>query len=300
MTTIPRPTTDSLHKAVADKVAVVSGAARGIGFATAGLLARSGAKTVLVDLSEGILKQACSTIGLQTTYRVCDVSSWNQQAKMFQWVQEKYGSIDILVCNAAVNPEIAPQRVSDPERKVQMNEQVYYNYLADQRTSTEGNAPLEKPSTQLFDINVNSVVYGLKLGVHYMKKNGGRIVVTGSAGSYLPIPSQPLYAASKHAVLGLVRSTSCMPEVVASGVTISLVAPWLTLTSMVEGLKEATNPDTLKSSPEDVAWAIAFAAAGSKEQSHGKGFWIQGSTITEVESSYWEVTERLMSPENRF
>jgi NAD(P)-dependent dehydrogenase (short-subunit alcohol dehydrogenase family) len=69
--------------------------------------------------------------------------------------------------------------------------------------------------TQLFDAIVNSVEFGLKLAAHYMKRGAvGRIVVVGSAGSYMPMPSQPLYTTSKHAVLGLVRSTALIEEVI--------------------------------------------------------------------------------------
>ncbi|KAJ5596257.1 hypothetical protein N7450_002715 [Penicillium hetheringtonii] len=77
------------------------------------------------------------------------------------------------------------------------------------------------------------------------KKTGDRIVVTGSAGPYLPITLQTLYAARKYAVLGRIRSTWFMPEINAFGVTISLLGPWLSLTSMVDGLKDTTNPDIL-------------------------------------------------------
>ncbi|KAJ5988118.1 hypothetical protein N7481_003328 [Penicillium waksmanii] len=273
MATTSRPTPDTVRSKVEGKVAVVTGAARGIGFATASLLAQHGARVVLIDLNESDLKKACAAIGKQSSYQVCDVSNWEQQMTLFETVTKNIGPIDFLVCNAAINPEIALLQVSAPDEHSKMNSQVRYNYLADEKNSEM--TSLIRPPTQLFDINVNSVLFGLKLGLHYMKQHGGgRIVVTASAGSYVPIPSQPLYAASKHAVLGLCRSTAHMSEVAESGVSISWIAPWLTLTSMVEGLQATTNPDTLKSSPEDVAWGIIAAAVA--ENPNGKGYWIQG------------------------
>lgn len=298
MTSVPRPDTKTVQHVVDSRVAIVTGAARGIGFATASLLAQNGARVVLVDLREDELREACAKIGLQSTYHVCDVSDWDQQVALFDQVKSTIGPIDLLVCNAAVNPEIALLQTSDLVQHAKMNSQVRYNYLADEPNKNDDFA-LQRPSTQLFDINVNSVIFGLKLGIHHMKQNnGGRIVVVGSAGSYVPIPSQPLYAASKHAVLGLARSTAQMEEVVKAGISISWIAPWLTLTSMVEGLEATKQPNTLKSSPDDVAWAIMAAAAA--ESPNGKGYWVQGTNISEVEGSYWEVAGRLISPENRF
>jgi NAD(P)-dependent dehydrogenase (short-subunit alcohol dehydrogenase family) len=294
MTSIPRPSQETVHSLVNNKVAIVTGAARGIGFSTALLLAQNGARVVLVDVREDDLKTACGKIGSRSTYEVCDVSDWNQQVEMFDHVVKTVGPIHLLVCNAAINPEIALLQTSDEQKHEEMNSQVRYNYLADERDQQNLNI-LQRPSTALVDINLNSVIFGLKLGIHHMKH--GRIVVVGSAGSYVPIPSQPLYSASKHAVLGLVRSTALMPEVARSEVSISWIAPWLTLTSMVEGL-EATTNGSLTSSPDDVAWAIVAACAA--EAPNGKGYWVQGSAISEVEGAYGEVAGRLISPENRF
>ncbi|KAE8380096.1 hypothetical protein BDV26DRAFT_257981 [Aspergillus bertholletiae] len=297
MTTIPRPNSDALTENISNKVAIVTGAARGIGFATANLLARHGARVVLVDLQEDALKSAAEAIGSQATYKTCDVSDWDQQIDLFQWVLDTVGPIEVVVCNAAINPEIALLQTQDPERHAQLNGQARYNYLADE--TKEGR--LQRPSTQLFDVNINSVVFGLKLAIHHMKqRGGGRIVVTGSAGSYLPVPSQPLYTASKHAVLGIVRSTALIEEVATANIAISWIAPWLTLTSMVEGLEATTQANTLKSSPEDVAWAIAASVASPLNSANAKGFWVQGEVITEVEGAYGELGQRLIRPENQF
>ncbi|KAG2417643.1 hypothetical protein HFD88_008862 [Aspergillus terreus] len=297
MTTITRPSAETLASTASNKLAIVTGAARGIGYATASLLAQHGTRVVLVDLHEDALQRACESIGPQATYKTCDVSDWDQQVALFDWVVKNIGPIDLVVCNAAINPEIALLAMDDDEERKKMNNQVRYNYLADERNDGDASS-LKRPSTQVLDVNINSVVFGLKLGVHHMKPRGGRIVVVASAASYVPVPSQTLYTASKHAVLGLVRSTAMMEEV--AGIAISWVAPWLTLTSMVEGIAATAQENTLKSSPMDVAWAIVAAAAAPKENASGKGFWVQGSTITEVEGAYGEVAGRLILPENRF
>lgn len=298
MTSTPRASPDTVHDAMHNRIAIVTGAARGIGFSTASLLAQHGARVVLVDLHEDQLKHACAMIGSHCTYHVCDVSDWDQQVELFSRVASTIGPIHLLVCNAAINPEISLLQSSTAENHAQMSSQVRYNYLAEEVDPTKENSPLQRPSTRVFDVNVNSVLFGLKLGIHHMRQTGGRIVVIGSAGSYVPIPSQPLYAASKHAVLGLVRSTALMDDVVASGISISWVAPWLTLTAMVEGIEATHQSHTLKSQPDDVAWGVVTAAVA--ENANGKGYWTQGRTINEVEAAYGELAGRLMVPENRF
>lgn len=295
MTSIPRSSKESIEAVVGGGLAIVSGAARGIGFATAALLAKHGSRVVLVDLDEEELKISCASIGAQASYQVCDVSDWNQQVALFEHVTTTLGPISLLVCNAGINPELALlANMPDPKKHAELNAQVRYNYLADE---LEENGSLKKPSTRLYEINVDSVIFGLKLGINHMKKNGGgRILVTASAVSYVPYSSQPLYTSSKHAVLGLVRSTSMIEEVIKAGISISWVAPWLTITSMVDGLGIASDPNSLKSSPEDVAWAILTGAAA--EDRNGKGYWIQGQNITEVEGVYWDVAKRLIDPAN--
>ncbi|KAL4895003.1 Alpha/Beta hydrolase protein [Aspergillus ambiguus] len=296
---VPFPSPEELTSTMSNKVAIVTGAARGIGYATASILAQHGTKVVLVDLYEDTLQKACEEIGSQATYKTCDVSDWDQQVALFEWVTRTVGPIGLLVCNAAINPEISLLATEKVEERETMNTQVYYNYLADEQNDGDSSS-LKRPATQVLDVNVNSVIFGLKLAVHYMKKIGGRVVVVGSAASYVPVPSQALYTASKHAVLGLVRSTAMMDEVARSNMAVSWVAPWLTLTSMVEGIAATTQPHTLKSSAADVAWAIISAAAAARENANGKGFWVQGSTISEVEGAYWELAGRLILPENRF
>ncbi|KAJ6090334.1 alpha/beta hydrolase fold-domain-containing protein [Penicillium sp. IBT 16267x] len=128
------------EKVVDSRVAIVTGATRGIGLATASLLAQNGARVVLVDLREDDLKEACAKIGLQSTYHVCDVSDWDQQVALFDQVKSTIGPIDLLVCNAAVNPEIALLQNSDPRQHAEMNSQVRYNYLADEPNKNDDSA----------------------------------------------------------------------------------------------------------------------------------------------------------------
>lgn len=309
MSSIPKPSSESLRESVQGKVTIVTGAARGVGFATSSLLASHDATVVLVDVLEDSLKAACSAIqSASTHYKTCDVSDWEQQVELFRWVSETLGGVDIVICNAAVNPEITLLQTQDAGQRQRMSSKVAYNYLADETETKDSSILPKRPDTKVFDINLNSVVFGFKLAIHHMKKEtanrgagaGGRIVAVGSAASYIPVSSQPLYTASKHAVLGLVRSTSQIDQVSDAGISVSMVAPWLTLSPMVEGLEATVDPNTLKSSPDDVAWAIAHAASAPAKATNGKAFWIQGNAISEVEEAYGGLLQTLISPANTF
>ena len=90
------------------KVAIVTGAAQGIGFGCAKVLAQHGATVVLVDLTDAVAASAeeLKKAGLKTDYRKCDVSNLEQVQQMVDDVVKTYGKIDILHNNAGVNRRV--------------------------------------------------------------------------------------------------------------------------------------------------------------------------------------------------
>jgi NAD(P)-dependent dehydrogenase (short-subunit alcohol dehydrogenase family) len=258
------------------------GAAHGIGFAIAQLLANSGARVVIADIDEDIGKEAERKIGHGAVFIRCDVTSWADQIHLFQHTVATFSLIDLVVCNAGINPELMPSHSSK------------YDYLANEYE--ENNAELlRSPSTKMFDVNTTGIIYNIKLALHHMiPKGGGRIVVIGSAASYIPFPEQALYCASKHAVLGLVRATSLRKECLENRVSISTVAPWLTQTRMTQELFGHLPASISVSSPQDVASAVAIIATQPLDKVHGKSLWVQGETCTEVEDVITECHTKLI------
>lgn len=261
---------------------IVTGAAQGIGFAIAQQLADSGAKVVVADVDEQIGKEAVREIANDTQFIRCDVASWKDQLHLFQKTVEAHGRIDLVVCNAAINPELMPSG----SRK--------HDYLMDEYEEN-GAQQLRPPLTKIFDVNINGVAYNVKLAMHHMSRTGGgRIVVVGSAGSYIPVPDQALYCASKHAVLGLVRAVSKRKECLENGISVSLLAPWLTQTRMTEEVSRHLAAGVSISSPRNVAAAVANFVTQPLEKVHGKSIWVQGSTYTEVEDAISECCAKMM------
>ncbi|KAH9224414.1 hypothetical protein DL95DRAFT_419395 [Leptodontidium sp. 2 PMI_412] len=292
MTSISAPTPEAVSPAVKDKVIIITGAASGIGFATARLFASLGAQVVIADLDEDTGTQAAREIGHNCAFIKCDVTYWQEQLDLFRVTQSKYGKIDVVVCNAGIDPEIVSAGPSTEKAVREAKSQVGFNFLADEVDEEMGGL-LKRPSTVVLDVNVSGVIYGIKLAVHYMSKaGGGRIIVIGSAASYVAVPEQSIYCASKHAVLGLVRATSNRAEMKENNISVSMVAPWLTATPMTNGIDPKLN--VLASTSVDVGWAVAFMATMPLKEVNGKSIWVQGQSYTEVEDSISECYSQLI------
>ncbi|BBN89225.1 SDR family NAD(P)-dependent oxidoreductase [Azospira sp. I09] len=100
---------------LAQKIAVVTGAARGLGLAVAGLLAEQGCRVVLVGRREGPLQAACAELagrGLAVAAQVADVTRGEDVARLAAFLEREYGGVDILVNNAGVFLE--PHDFADP------------------------------------------------------------------------------------------------------------------------------------------------------------------------------------------
>ncbi|OAL38505.1 hypothetical protein AYO20_02154 [Fonsecaea nubica] len=284
---LPTPT---LLKERLGKVALVTGAASGIGLATARIFAQHGAKVIVVDLDAKKVQAVASSIGHGCDSYTCDVSSWEQQVALFDWVTRAYGPPEIVCLNAGIDPELATTESASGK------ERVANNYLADEYDSS-GSAtqavkeirPLLKPPPKMvFDVNFYGVLYGVKLAVHHFgDRKGGRIIITGSAGSYIPVPYQDVYVASKHALMGLMRSTSRREELRQKNISISMVGPWFTRTGLTANLPPDAFQGFEASEPEDVALGIAYLATTEKDvEINGKCLWIRGKRCVEIEGAY--------------
>ncbi|KAK1907812.1 hypothetical protein P3342_006141 [Pyrenophora teres f. teres] len=104
-----------------------------------------------------------------------DVTSWDNQLALFKAVEQKYKKIDRVVANAGVGIGVA--------------------LLED---DVDDNANLLPPKLDTFNVNLVGVMYSVKLGLHYLKKNpgGGSIIMTSSAASFTPVPSPDYTVAS--------------------------------------------------------------------------------------------------------
>lgn len=179
------------------KQAVVTGAASGIGRATAKALADAGATVTLLDVNDELGASAAEAAG--GTYTHLDVSDPDA------W-REFYGTLDRLDL-LHLNAGIYDTGLTDI---TQISDARYRAYTG---------------------VNLDGVFFGLREAIPLLEQSNGAVVVTSSMAGLVPLPGNPLYAATKWALIGLVRSVH--GELEARGIRINAVCPGAVATPLM-------------------------------------------------------------------
>ncbi len=214
------------------KVAIVTGGASGIGLATATRLRAEGAELVLVDLNEEAGKAAAADLGAR--FVRADVGRSDDWAAVVAEAEETFGGLDHAYLNAGVTTQEA-----------------------------DITAITDEHVRRVFGANVDGVLFGTRAVVPAIeRRGGGTIVVTASLAGIIAFAPDPLYTATKHAVVGFVRSVA--PQLEARRILINAVCPGIVDTPLVgparEMLKEAGFPMI---PPEDIAAAVVYCMTGA-------------------------------------
>jgi NAD(P)-dependent dehydrogenase (short-subunit alcohol dehydrogenase family) len=222
---------------LADKIALVTGASRGIGAAAARLFAREGATVVLAARTESALQAVAADIP-DASYVVADLGDVAAVERAVATVVERHGRLDVAFNNAGVG--VPPHPVADfPEDDFDL----------------------------VMRVNVKGVFYAVSAEVKAMIPNGGGAIVnTSSVGSLRANPALPAYGAAKRAVNSLTASAAV--TYAANGIRVNAIAPGLVVTEMVEewnrhdpGVIErivAGIPLGRTATPEEIAEAAAW------------------------------------------
>ncbi len=191
------------------KVAVITGGAGGIGRAAARIFTGEGAQALLVDLNEAALQQAVQDAGrAQASYAVADTTQPESVQHYIDAAVERYGGVDILLANAGIEGVVQPI----PDYPVDVFDQV-------------------------MAVNVRGVWLGLKYVIPVMRtRGGGSIVITSSGAGVRGSRGTSPYTASKHAVIGLMRTAAL--ECAADGIRVNTVNPAPIETRMMRSLEE--------------------------------------------------------------
>src|SRR5687768_11116010 len=221
------------------RVAIVTGASRGIGEAIARRLAADGCHVVAVARGADRLAAVANTIasaGGSAEAITCDVADSAAVQKMVEDVAEKHGRIDVLVNNAGITRDTLLLRMDDAQ------------------------------FDEVINTNLKSVFVATRAAARYlMRAPAGRIINIGSVSGVIGNKGQANYAASKSALSGFTKTVA--RELAGKGVTANVVAPGFVTTDMTGALPEKVHEEVKKliplgrfGEPQDIAALVGFLA----------------------------------------
>jgi len=188
-------------------VALVTGAAHGIGAGVARRLAGLGARVVLADLDTAAGTALATELGGR--FVACDVGRYPDSQRVVTEAVRTYGGLDIVALNAGMTTGFGLGEDFSPER--------YRRAMA---------------------VNLDGVVYGAHAArPALLARGGGDIVATASLAAFVPMPQDPVYSANKAAVVALVRALG--PAWAADGVRVNGVCPGYADTAIIDPFRSA-------------------------------------------------------------
>jgi len=246
------------------KVAIITGAAGGIGSATAQLFVDLGAKVMLTDRDQGKLEETSARLGDASATLAADCTDEAEIERLVGATVERFGSLDIMVANAGIEGVLGP---------------------ADQVSLAEFGRVLQ--------VNVLGVWLAIKHAVPAMKvAGGGSVVATSSIAGIVGFRGAAPYVASKHAVIGLVQTLAM--ELAGLNIRVNAVAPGPIDNRMMESLADQLgegDPSALRAAISsripmkrygtngEIAHLIAFLASDAASYCNGSVYIADGGYL---------------------
>jgi NAD(P)-dependent dehydrogenase (short-subunit alcohol dehydrogenase family) len=244
---------------LADRVAIVTGGASGIGKATAENFAAEGAKVIIGDLASSAGAKIAAAIG--GTFVATDVREAKQVEALVKAATDKFGRLDVMFNNAGIGLSIPLLETSEED---------YRRTIA---------------------IDLDGVFWGLKFGGKVMvSQKRGAIVNTASVAGLIGSPGLSAYNAAKHGVVGLTRNAAL--EFSAYGVRVNCICPGVIETPLVmnmfgemEGARkmlDQMHPMGRMGQPQEIAKAVTFLASDDASFITGHALAIDGGMMAGI------------------
>ncbi|OQV04651.1 hypothetical protein CLAIMM_09504 [Cladophialophora immunda] len=252
------------------KVVVLTGGSSGIGAATVDAFLARGCNVVFGDIDETagnakVEKLISGNKDMKTRLKFVptNLTDYDHVYRLFQTAFETFGRVDIAA-NIAGLAEVAGW--FDPAETVE--------------------SVKRKPTTIVLDVNLNGTLYFAQIAAVFLKQGqqsseDKSLTLISSVAGFKEYPGLFVYQASKHGVMGLMRSLRSFPPL-ASKVRINCVCPSMTLTGMVEGIKDDwTKAGLPTNTPADVARVIVHIASANVIK--GAALYVEGGAAWEIE-----------------
>ena len=243
---------------LSDKIALVTGASRGIGQSISMILAQNGAHVVCVSRNVNDVQSVADKITHQrfnASAASCDISDSNNVTELVKDIIEKHGRIDILINNAGITRDNLLMRMSEDD----------WN--------------------EVINVNLKAAFTAIKAASRSMiKQRSGRIINISSVVGLIGNAGQVNYAASKAGLIGMTKSVA--REFASRGITANCIAPGYVETEMTNKLTDKVKSSLNEQIPlgrignvEDIAYAVAFLASDEASYITGQTLAVDGGMV---------------------
>ena len=243
---------------LSDKIALVTGASRGIGQSISMILAQNGAHVVCVSRNVNDVQSVADKITHQkfnASAVSCDISDSNNVTELVKDIIEKHGRIDILINNAGITRDNLLMRMSEDD----------WN--------------------EVINVNLKAAFTAIKAASRSMiKQHSGRIINISSVVGLIGNAGQVNYAASKAGLIGMTKSVA--REFASRGITANCIAPGYVETEMTNKLTDKVKSSLNEQIPlgrignvEDIAYAVAFLASDEASYITGQTLAVDGGMV---------------------
>lgn len=238
-----------------NKVAIITGAANGIGYAAAERFIEEGAFVVIADFNEDAGVSAAKHLGDQALFVQVDVADRESVKNLVITVIEQTGRVDILVNNAGITRDAMLTKMTEDQFH------------------------------QVLDVNLTGVFNCTQEVIpHMIAAGGGKIINTSSVSGVYGNVGQTNYAATKAAIVGMTKTWA--KELGRKGINVNAVAPGFTETDMVKKMPEnvlaqmrSVVPLQRLGTPRDIANAYLFLASDEASYVHGHTLHVDGAIM---------------------